>query len=99
MLVEIVAEHESRSVVGELEELTHAVAERAKEVVARLPAYDENTEQELETETPEDRPPSHLHRDTSTASSSPIITLYKLPSITIIHYLHIVVYYENSRHY
>jgi len=41
------AEHEPRTVVGELEKHVHLVAEVPEEVVARLPANYENAENKL----------------------------------------------------
>jgi len=54
------AEDELGSFVGKLEEDVDLVAEVAEEVVAGFPANDEHSKHELQPQTPQHRPPSHL---------------------------------------
>jgi len=56
----LLAEHELRTFVGELEEHAHLVAKVLEEVISWFPAKYENTKDELQTKTPQHWAPSHL---------------------------------------
>jgi len=53
-------EHELRTFVGKLQKHAHLLAEVPEEQISRFPAQYENSQDELQTKTPQHWPPPHL---------------------------------------